>query len=52
MSHDEVQKEIAFLRDNPDAGAAFTGLLEREELGINLARQLWDTFNTRRMSLR
>lgn len=30
----------------------FKGLLDREELGIKLARQLWDGFNTRRMSLR
>ena len=52
MSHDEVQKEIAILRDNPDATAVFKGLLDREELGIKLARQLWDGFNTRRMSLR
>jgi len=52
MSHDEVQKEIEILRDNPDATAVFKDLLDREELGITLARQLWEGFNTRRMSLR
>jgi hypothetical protein len=52
MNDDEIQKEIQILRDNQNATAAFKGLLDREELGIKLVRQLWDGFNTRRMSLR
>lgn len=47
MSHDEIQKEIEILRNNPEATAVFKGLLDREELGITLARQLADGFNTR-----
>ena len=52
MNHDEIQKAIQILRDNQNATAVFKGLLDREELGIKAARQLWDGFNTRRMSLR
>jgi hypothetical protein len=52
MSHDEIQKGIEILRNSPEATAVFKGLLDRQELGIKLARQRLDWFKTRRMSLR
>ena len=52
MSYDEIRQEIEILRDNPNATATFKGLLDREELGIKRAQELWEGFNTRRMSLR
>jgi hypothetical protein len=51
MTAAEVQDAMETLRTSPDA-AVFQHLLDRDALGLRLAAQLWDAFNTRRASLR